>query len=79
MENLWKLIEAAAEHGDVELHELAQEAMREWGELKDKLEGFAKTLGGEDYQPQEYPKMVGEKTVYNADEEAKAKETEVAS
>lgn len=67
MENLWKLIVAAAE---TDLHELSLAAEKEWGEIKDELESLRKDLGGEDYQPQEYPKMVNGKIVHNATEEA---------
>lgn len=71
MENLWKLIEAAAEHGDSELHHLAGLAKSEWQELKDKIEGLEKE--GDGYVPQEYPKMLSSgETVWNAAEEAKA-------
>jgi hypothetical protein len=67
MENLWKLIEAAIE---TDLHDLAVKASDEWGEIKEKLENLEKEIGGESYQPQEYPKMVGDKVVHNVDEEA---------
>lgn len=67
MENLWKLIKAAAE---TELHDLSTAAEKEWGELKDELESLRKDLAGENYQPQEYPKMVEGKIVHNATEEA---------
>lgn len=66
MENLWKLIEASV---GTELHDLAMTAKKEWGELKEKLEEMEKALSGEEYQPQEYPKMVGTVTVHNAAEE----------
>lgn len=69
MENLWKLIEASAE---TDLHDLAMSAKKEWGELKDKVEEMEKALSGEEYQPQEYPKMVGIVTVHNAAEEEAA-------
>lgn len=67
MENLWKLIVAAAE---TDLHELSLAAEKEWSELKDELESLRKDLSGEDYQPREYPKMVNGKIVHNATEEA---------
>lgn len=67
MENLWKLIEATVE---TEFHDLAVEAKKEWGEIKDKLEGYEKELSGDAYVPQEYPKMVDDKVVHNAEEES---------
>lgn len=69
MENLWKLIKASFE---TDLHDLSVAAEKEWGELKDKLEGLERDADPDSYVPQEYPKMVGGKTVYNALEEAKA-------
>lgn len=68
MENLWKLIEAASE---TELHDLAQAAKSEWADIKEKIEAFEKSLAGEEYQPQEYPKMVGNAIAHNAEEEEK--------
>ena len=67
MEHLWKLIEATA---DSDFHDLSVAAEKEWAELKDQLEEFEKQLAGEDRVIQEYPKMVGNKIVYNADEES---------
>lgn len=67
MEKLWKLIENALE---TDLHDIASEAKLEWHEIKEKLESLTKEVGGEDYQPQEYPKMVEGKVAHNAKEEA---------
>jgi hypothetical protein len=69
VENLWKLIKAAEA---TDLHELSLAAATEWGELKDRLESLEKALDPDSYQPQEYPKMVGEKLVHNSAEEAAA-------
>ncbi len=68
MENLWKLIKASAE---TDLHDLSVAAEKEWAEVKARIEELEKDVGGEDYQPQEYPKMVNGKIVHNAEEEAK--------
>lgn len=76
MENLWKLIKATA---GTELHDLSVAAEKEWGEVKEKIEAFEKELGGEAYEPQEYPKMVGSKIVHNAAEEAALTETAAGS
>lgn len=62
MENLYALITAALE---TDLHDLAVLAGKEWQQVKDQLEAEP-----EAYEPQEYPKMIGEKVVYNAKEEA---------
>lgn len=71
MENLWKLIEAAAAKGDADLHNIAEDARIEWGELKERLEGLERELDPESYQPKEYPKMLPSgKVVYSAKEEA---------
>lgn len=67
MENLWKLIEATLE---TDYHDLAVKAKDEWGAVKQHLEEVEKELSGESYVPQEYPKMIGDKVVHNAEEES---------
>ena len=66
MQNIWFLIEKAI--GITELHQLAVDAKTDLVAIKLKLDEVMKE--GPDYAPAEYPKMVGDKTVYNADEEA---------
>lgn len=66
MEKLYALITAALD--TTELHDAAVQAKKEWTTVKERLEELEIEAGN--YDPQEYPKMIGDKTVYNAEEEA---------
>ena len=65
MQNIWTLIDRAFDIP--ELHQLAVDAKSDLAAIKLKID--AATRDGPDYKPEEYPKMVGNKVVYNAAEE----------